>query len=148
MYARYGDQVQPEELFVPPPGPDLLREPRHRLLARLPGLDKVAPALAALDDVGIQTDEAYVICGDEGIRRLDPTGKHHGLKGRLIRAVQFVTSYGDLIQEDADFLGAGGVIVTIPAEDPDDRERVQEILRAHGAFRMVYFGDATYEELG
>jgi hypothetical protein len=124
-----------------------LSEPRHRLMARFPGLDRVAPAFAALHKAGLETDQAYVVSGDEGIRRLDPTGEHHGLKGRLVRAVQFMASYGELIREDAEFLGAGGVIVTIPAEDPADRERIEDVFRAHEASRMVYFGGATYEDL-
>lgn len=76
-----------EELFVAPPGPDLLIEPKHRLIARLPSVDQAASSVRAMQEAGMSTDQVYTICGEEGIRRLDPAGQHHGLKGRLVRAV-------------------------------------------------------------
>jgi hypothetical protein len=139
--------TQPEDLFGPPPAPDLLREPRHQLVARLPGPDEAMSALSELSNAGISTAEAFVVCGDEGVRRLDPTGRHHGLKGRLVRAVQYVTSYGDLIEEDAQHLETGGVIVVLPAEDPHARAEALRILRAEQASRVRYYGDTTYEDL-
>ncbi len=139
--------MRPEELFVAPPGPDLLIEPRRRLIARLPDVDQAASAVRALQDVDIPTDRVYTICGEEGIRRLDPTGRHHGLKGRLVRAVQFVASYGELIEDDASHLRGGGVLLSVPAADPNERQKALEIMRAHGASGMRYFGDTTYQDL-
>ncbi len=139
--------MRPEELFVAPPGPDLLIEPKHRLIARLPDVDQAASAIRALKDAGMPTDHVYTICGEEGIRRLDPTGRHHGLKGRLVRAAQFVASYGELIEDDASHLEGGGVILSLPAADPKERQQALEILRAHDASRMRYFADTTYEDL-
>ena len=139
--------MNPEELFVAPPGPDLLREPDQQLVARLPSVDQAASAVRALREAGIPTDQVYAIYGEEGIRRFDPTGRHHGLKGRLVRAAQFVASYGELINEDASHLEGGGVILLVPAADPAARQQAQETLRAHGASAMRYFGDKSYEDL-
>jgi hypothetical protein len=147
LYPQHRN-MDPEELFVAPPGPDLLSEPQQRLLARVPGLDQAASALRRLRDVGLPTDQVYAICGREGIRRLDPTGRHHGLKGRLIRAAQFVTSYGELIEEDPSHLEGGGVILSLPAADPAERQLALETLRGHGATAVRYFADTTYEDLG
>ena len=77
-----------DDLFAEPPGPDLLPEPKHRLVARLPDPDKAASALADLASAGFPADEVFVIQGDEGIRRIDPAGVDHGLKGRVVRAAE------------------------------------------------------------
>jgi len=106
--------LTPEDLFAEPPGPDMFTEPRHRFVARLPDPDDAASALVDLTSAGFRTDEVFVISGDEGIRRMDPSGLHHGLKGRLVRAVDYL-AYGEMIEEDAAHLEAGGIIVSLPA---------------------------------
>jgi hypothetical protein len=135
-----------EDFFAEPPGPDLLSEPRHRLVARLSDPDAAASAFADLIGAGFRTDEVFVISGDEGIRRFDPTGQHHGLKGRVVRAVDYLT-YGELIEEDTAHLEAGGVIISLPARDQNERERAEEVLRARHASRMRYWGDWTFEDI-
>lgn len=139
--------MEPEDMFAQPPGRGLLKEPIDRLVARLPGPDDAAGAMSDMRDAGVELDEVFIICGDEGVRRLDPSGRHHGLKGRLIRTIQYVTSYGNLIEEDAAHVEAGGVIVTMPAETPDERRAAEDILRQHNASRMRYYSGSTVEDL-
>jgi hypothetical protein len=89
-----------------------------------------------------------VLCGDEAVRRLDPTGRHHGLRGRLVRAVQTIFAAEPVLQEDAAYLEHGGVIVTAPARDPQERKTATDTLRNNGGSDMRYYGDATWEEVG
>jgi hypothetical protein len=138
--------LTPEDLFSEPPGPDLLTEPRHRLVARLADLDEAASALAEMTSAGFRTDEVFVITGDEGVRRLDPAGLHHGLRGRLVRAVDYLT-YGERLEEEAAYLEGGGVILSVPARDQSERKRAEEVLRARHASRMRYWGEWTFEDI-
>lgn len=138
--------LRPEDLFAEPPGPDLLREPKHRLAARLPDSDSAATVLGELANAGFPKDQVFVVSGDEGIRRIDPAGLHHGLVGRVVRAVDYL-AYGELIAEDEEHLEAGGIIISLPARDPDEREHAETILRGNGASRMRYWGDWTWEEI-
>jgi hypothetical protein len=138
--------MEADDLFAPPPA-SLKSEPKHRVVAWLPGPDDAVSTVAALIDAGLPADDVWVLCGDEGARRLDPTGRHHGLKSRLIRATQAAASAGGLIADDAAHLEAGGVIVTAPARDPEERKLAQHILREHGASEMRYFGSLTWEEV-
>jgi len=135
-----------DELFAPSDD-QLAKSPRHRVLARLPGPDEAVAVVEALAEAGIPANEVFVLCGPEGARRLDPSGRHHGLKGRLIRSVQAVTAYGDAIYDDAAHLEAGGVVITAPARDAVEREIAQRVLRHHGATAMRYFGESTFEEV-
>jgi hypothetical protein len=141
-----GSALTPEGLYAEPPGPDLLQEPRHRLVARLADLDHATSALADLKSAGFRTDEVFVVSGEEGVRRLDPEGLHHGLKGRVVRAVEYLT-YGERLEEEAAHLETGGVIVSLPARDAAERERAEEVLRAHDASRMRYWGHLTFEDI-
>jgi hypothetical protein len=137
-----------EPEFFAPPLPDLLRTPSHRVVGVLPGPDEATASLLELSEAGFARDEIHAICGEEGVRRLDPTGKHHGLRGRLIRAVGNVAAADDTLFDYADDLAAGAVIVSVPALDDETQSRAAHLLREHGATKMRYFGTATITELG
>jgi hypothetical protein len=64
--------------FFAPPAPDLLRTPSHRVVGVFPGLDQATASVLELSDAGFAREEIHAICGEEGLRRLDPSGKHHG----------------------------------------------------------------------
>ena len=137
-----------EPEFFAPPLPDLLRTPSHRVIGVLPGPDEATASVLQLSEAGFAQEEIHAICGEEGVRRLDPSGKHHGLRGRLIRAVENVTAADDTLFEYADELAAGAVIVSVPALDDDMQSRAAHVLREHGATKMRFFGAATITELG
>jgi len=141
------DNARLDEMFAPPPG-SLKREPRHQVIARLAGPDEAAATVSALIDAGVATDEVFVLCGEGAVQRLDPTGRHHGLKGRLVRAVQTIFGAEPFIAEDAQFLEHGGVIVAAPARDSPERKTVTQILREQGGTKMRYHGDMTWEDVG
>jgi hypothetical protein len=134
--------------FFAPPAPDLLRTPTHRVIAALPGPDEATASLAALGEAGFAREDTYAICGEAGVRRLDPAGKHHGLHGRIIRAVENVSSPDDTIFQYADDLAGGAVLVSVPARDDESQSRAAHVLREHGAKRMRYYGTATITDLG
>ncbi|MDQ1550977.1 MAG: hypothetical protein QOD50_399 [Actinomycetota bacterium] len=134
--------------FFAPPLPDLLRLPSHRVIGVLPTPDEATASVLQLSEAGFAREEIHAICGEEGVRRLDPSGKHHGLHGLLIRAVENVASADDSLFDYADELAAGAVIVSVPAGDDETQSRAAHVLREHGATKMRYFGTATITELG
>jgi hypothetical protein len=137
-----------EPEFFAPPLPDLLRLPSHRVIGVLPSPDEATASVRELSETGFAREEIHAICGEEGVRRLDPSGKHHGLRGLLIRAVENVASQDDTLFDYADDLAAGAVIVSVPALDDETQSRAAHVLRGHGATKMRYFGTATITELG
>jgi hypothetical protein len=145
MKERAMSTQDPE--FFAPPLPDLLRTPSHRVIGVLPGPDEAAASFLELSEAGFAREGIYALCGAEGVRRLDPSGKHHGLRGRVIRAVENAAS-DDTLFDYADELTAGAVIVSVPALDDETQSRAAHVLREHGATKMRYFGAATITELG
>jgi hypothetical protein len=138
--------AQEPEFFAPPP-PDLLRTPWHRVIGVLPGLDEATASVVELREDGFPQEDIHAICGEEGMRRLDPSGKHHGLQGRLIRAVEFVASDATLA-DYAEDIAAGAILVSVPTPDDEAQSRAAHVLREHGATKMRYFGTAAITELG
>src|SRR5580704_5873722 len=79
---RGARMTEPDLDFFAPPAPPLLRTPSHRVIAVVPGPDEAMASLSDLTEAGFPRDDIYVICGEAGVRRIDPSGKHHGLHGR------------------------------------------------------------------
>ena len=140
--------TEPDPDFFAPPGPSLLQLPSQRVIAALPGPDEATASLSDLTAAGFPREDVYAICGEAGLQRIDPSGKHHGLHGRVIRAVESVSSAGDSLFEYAHDVEAGAVLISVPASDTESRSRAAHILREHGGTRMLYFGTGTITELG
>ena len=138
--------MPPSDPFVTP-SDDLVKEPRHRVVAAMPGVDDAAATVDALVEEGFAVDDVLVLCGEEGVRRLDPTGRHHGLMGRLVRAVDTVASAGDVIKEYAQHIEKGGVVISAPAHDDEQRKLVQRVFREHQASHMRYYGAFTFTDV-
>ena len=122
-------------------------EPRHRVIAILPGRDDASAAIADLDAAGFPRQGIGALKGANGLERLDPTGRYHGLWGRIVRTTQVVFAWADEVAHDADHIGRGGVGLSIPAATPDEARRAAEILKRHGAQHVRYFGSLTFTEL-
>jgi hypothetical protein len=133
--------------FFAPPAPDLLRTPTHRVIGVLPDPDEATASVLELSEAGFDPADIHAICGEEGLRRLDPSGKHHGLHGRLIRAVEFVSS-DETLSDYGDDIAAGAILVSVPAPDDEAQTRAAHVLREHGATKLRYFGTAATTELG
>jgi len=139
-------QLDPD--FYCDTGTSLLQLPRQRVIASLPGPDEATASLEDLTGAGFPRDDIYAICGEAGVRRIDPSGKHHGLHGRVVRAVENVASEGDSLFEYAHDVEDGAVLMSVPAPDDELRSRAAHILREHGATNMRYFGIETITDLG
>jgi hypothetical protein len=139
--------TEPDPDFYCTAAPSLLRTPSHRVVAALPGPNEATASLEDLTEAGFPREDIYAICGEAGVQRIDPSGKHHGLRGRVIRAVENVSS-DDSLFEYAHDVEAGAVLISVPAPDDQLRSRAAHILREHGGSRMRYYGAATITELG
>ncbi|CAN5495250.1 hypothetical protein BH24ACT5_BH24ACT5_13430 [soil metagenome] len=136
-----------DSTFNPPPGADLIPMPKNELLGWMAGPDAAAAAISKLEESGVDPDSIYVISGDEGVRRLDPSGRQHGWRGRIVRMTQSITSNGDDLAGVAEYVRNGGVLVSVPARDDEEAATGARVLRAHGVERMRRFDALTYTDL-
>lgn len=113
---------------------------RKRLFAIF---DEPRDGLDALDalEAGdlVAGEELWLFHGAEGLRRLDPHGAHHGLRGRLVHLVQETMSddnrYLDAL---ARALRAGALVVALPVADLSTADRVAAALQESDGHSFAY----------
>jgi hypothetical protein len=125
----------------PEPPEDFLKYPVGTVIALMTDGDSVAAALDDLSGAGFPRDKIYVLAGPAGAERLDVTGQHHGLRGRVYRALAQVSDEHEELLRAGNHLQAGG---RVPA-DKDEKAVAARILREHGAVHILYMGQTTYE---
>jgi hypothetical protein len=114
--------------------------PMNRVAGTIDDPTDAHAATEALIEAGYKLEEIDVLYGEEGLRRLDPTGNEHGWLARFQRTVmQYNSEYKYLSHHEAD-LRAGHFVIMVLAEEPERRETVKEILQAHGGHFIVFFG--------
>ena len=131
----------------PEPPEDFLSYPTGNVIALMNDADEVSAALDDLERAGFPRDETYVLVGPPGAERLDVTGEHHGLRGRVHRVLAQLGDEREELLQTADHLQAGGLAVRVPATN-SDKAVAAGILEDHGAVHMFYAGKATWESLG
>jgi hypothetical protein len=129
------------------PESDSLSFPDDTIVGILDEPDQAADAVEALIKDGVPEDDISVLCGKAGARRLDPQAKRHGLIGEIQRVVQH---FGDQeayhVRRQATELENGNFLVAAPCEE-EERDRIANILRAHGGRFINHYGTWTVTRL-
>lgn len=131
----------------PEPPERLARFEANTVVALLDDPDRAQAAVNALAEAGFDPGQTYVLCGQKGAERLDVSGRHHGLRGRVYRLVEWLSDEKELLLAAQDHLASGGLAVRVPA-DEDRKADAARILGAHGAHGIVHFGRDHFEPLG
>ena len=126
----------------------LLAYPTNQITGLMDAPDAVAAAIDELVRAGFPHEQISVLCGEIGAQRVDPTGRHHGLRGRLIRLTEHVGQEHEIWQQYAGHVVSGGFAVTVPARDHHQAGMAARVLHHHGGHHLVHFGAAHWEHLG
>lgn len=140
------ERADDQDAFPEPPE-GLLKTPENSVVALLDGPDEAAAAIEELTAAGFDRDGISVLCGPAGAERLDVSGRHHGLRGRVYRLIESIGDEKGLLFRADRHLKAGGLVMSVPAHD-DNKATVARILGAHGAHGMAHFGKGHFEPLG
>ena len=137
-----------DEGFVFPEPPDgLLKPSANTVIAFLDEPDQAEAAVKDLVAQGFDGDGIYVLCGPKGAERLDVSGRHHGLRGRVYRLLEWLGDEKGGLLRARDHLAAGGLVISVPA-DEDQRSTAAHTLGNHGGHDMAHFGRDHWEPLG
>jgi hypothetical protein len=136
-----------EELTFPEPSEGLVKPEMDSVVAFLDAPDQVVAAMEELVEQGFERDRIWVLCGPKGAERLDVGGRHHGLRGRVYRLVEWMSDEKGILFRARDHLEAGGLVLSVPA-DEDRKSSAARVLGAHGAHGMAHFGRDHWEPLG
>ncbi|CCH88462.1 protein of unknown function [Modestobacter italicus] len=126
--------------------PGFYRYPMHQLVAVLDDQASADDAVEKLRGIDVDVSEVHVLSGPEGAALLDRTGQRHGLRGQLLRLLQWTSSENDTLDLHDRALRNGGHVVYVPVRGEDRKKRVAGALRAAGGHLLVYFGRFTTEK--
>ncbi len=129
-----------------PPG-RFIGYPTNRILAVMEDPNRITSLLTALTFAGLSGEAAEILCCEEGLRRLDPTGQAHGPFAELLRLVQFVGEERQLFERYARALAAGKLVVSVLCHDSRVKQRARALLRAHGGTFLHFYGVWAIEPL-
>lgn len=127
---------------------EFLEYPTNRVVGIFADWAKTQPALQALATEGFTKEQVGVLSGPEGAKRLDASGKEHGLYATISRFFQGFADMDDQhVQRHEQELIAGHVLVLVEAADEPVRERVRALLKQHGGYFINFYGKWFVENM-
>lgn len=102
-----------------------------------------------LGKLGFSASEKTVLEGQSGIRTLDLSGEQGGLAKRVLRFEERLTDERREIGKYIQALARGRwvVLVNMPHDDTETKERLHRAFQQAGASSIDYFGHLLNEEL-
>lgn len=140
-------EASDQDIDLPEPPGDFLTYRANVIVALMNDADEVVSAIDDLVQAGFAHDEIFVLSGPKGAERLDPSGRHHGLRRRLYRFVERFGGEREHLERYAEHMAAGGFSIAVPA-DENRKDEAARILGSHGAHGMTHYGKGHWERLG
>ncbi|SRR6266550_1421299 len=123
-------------------------QPTNKVTAIIDRLDDVFSAIRSLEQAGFPEKDLSVFVGSEGLAKLDVHGEHHGLVGRVVRAVQSVAADQQPDHDAEAALNEGHAYITVSTDGSEKQKMAAErVLKAHAARCVRYFGRWAVEKL-
>jgi hypothetical protein len=128
---------------------DFIPYPTNRVAGTIADGEQATRVINELVAAGFSRDAIDVLHGPEDLRRLDPSGGEHGLFAKLQRSLirGAVGSEFKSLSHHVEDVQAGRFVVMALAADRASRDLAAEILHAHGAEFVGFYGRWAYESL-
>ncbi|MGH9040062.1 MAG: hypothetical protein ACRDZ3_07515 [Acidimicrobiia bacterium] len=140
-------EPEDEELMFSEPPDGLISAPENGVVAHMDSPQAVAAAIGDLAGAGFDRDEIFVLCGAEGAKRLDVSGRDHGLRGPIYRVMERIGDERAALLRSEEHLAAGGLVVSVPAGE-EAKATAARILGEHGGHAMAHFGKGHWGPVG
>ena len=123
--------------------------PTHRVVAVVDTKSEADEVVNDLISAGFDDTQIDESVGTDGLDFLDPDGTKHGLMAKLIRKWQHLAqgeehAYLERVKKN---LKMGHAIVSVPTLNKVAKEKVANILHAHHAKSIRYYGRLHVEHL-
>jgi len=123
--------------------------PIHRLVSVMENLQDAVAVRLQLLEKGFSPSAVAILSGERGLRIFDPDGSRHGRLGRFVRSLQQVVTEEDQRFQDEilEALQKGQYVLSVAAEEEQQRLLASAIIRDRSQRRIYYFGRWTTEEM-
>jgi hypothetical protein len=123
--------------------------PTNRVAGTITDADAARKAVGNLVAAGFDRDAIDVLHGEQDLRRLDPSGGEHGLFAKLQRSLVRGVAGSEFkhLTHHVEDVQAGRFVVMVLAREPRSRDVAADILHAHGAEFVGFYGRWAYESL-
>ena len=129
---------------------DFIPYPMNRVVGTVADAKAARAAIDALLQAGFARQDIDLLHGEAGAQRLDPEGTEHGFLAQfqrtLIRTAGQNEEYKHLMRHAED-VGAGRFVLMVLARQREQRTLAADILNAHGAEFVGFYGKWAWEGL-
>ena len=129
---------------------DFIPYPMNRVVGTVADAAAAHAAIDALLQAGFAREDIDLLHGDAGAQRLDPEGSEHGFLAQfqrtLIRTAGQNEEYKHLMRHAED-VSAGRFVLMVLARQREQRTVAADILNAHGAEFVGFYGKWAWEGL-
>lgn len=128
---------------------DFIAYPTNRVVGTISDAAAARRAVEALTAAGFAPDAIDVLHGEQDLHRLDPSGGGHGVFAHLQRALIRGAAGSEIkhLNYHVDDVRAGKSVVMVLPPDRRSRDMAADILHAHGAEFIGFYGRWAYESL-
>ena len=122
--------------------------PTGRITAIFDSQSELVNVIQELDRSGYRGKDAAVFVGPEAVEQFDAQGKNRGIEG--VKVFQnAVCDELDLFDQFEAALKTGGAVVAIRTGDDEEKKKtVVDLLKAHNARKINYWGKWHFDGLG
>ncbi len=99
-----------------------------------------------LVESGFDRDDILCLTGEEGARRIDASGREHGLFARLVRFLEYTDDSRLHAEEYERQARAGHLVVGVHAPNTETRERARALLKGRGGRFINYYSRGGFTE--
>jgi uncharacterized protein (TIGR02246 family) len=129
---------------------DFIPYPTNRVVGTVADAKSAHAAINALLHAGFDRQDIDILHGDEDIHRLDPTGEEHGFLAQFQRTLLRIAGPAEEYQHlrhHVEDIRAGRFVIMVLARERDRRMRAADVLNAHGAEFVGFYGRWSWEGL-
>jgi uncharacterized protein (TIGR02246 family) len=127
---------------------DFIPYPTNRVVGTVADAKNAHAAIKALLQAGFDRQDIDILHGDEDIQRLDPTGAEHGFLAQFQRTLLRIAGPAEEykhLRHHVEDVRAGRFVIMVLTKERDQRMRAADILNAHGAEFVGFYGRWAWE---
>jgi len=131
-------------------GGDFIPYPIQRVVGTMDDARDARAAIEALLRQGFERSDIDVLCGEQGLHRLDPSGSSHGFFAQFQRTLLQMLGPAEefkSLSRHVEDVRAGRFVIMVLAKARERRNLAADILNSHGAEFVGFYGRWAWQSM-